>query len=232
MVWRSLDEQVDALIHVRLPKQSPNEHFIVISTSHLEGNDWRSTIRLLRLDLTMAATAAALEHVHANRLPTTIGSLSWSFEMNLLCCAGDDGDIYFCTFDNISSSTTSFESDWKCRVVVPNAASILGHDDLITSVDILHSLRSGVTLASSSWDRSVKIWNVETMSLTDRLNGHMDKIWSVQWSPHAAAAGSVLASASQDCTGMMILSLEIHRTTPHLLMTFGPSEIVSTRARI
>ncbi|RHY38606.1 hypothetical protein DYB34_004689 [Aphanomyces astaci] len=177
--WSSLEEQVDALVHVTLPLLDNKQEYVVVTTSTLEGNDWSSSVRLLAFD----PSTGHIDHIHAFRLPTTAGALTWHAASSLLVVGGDDGDLYFLTFDCTLMKWT--------RVLPPHADSI-GHDDLITSVDASTS-----TFASGSWDLAVKLWDVEALALTETLQGHCDKVWAVQWRPQST---SVLASASQDRT--------------------------------
>ncbi|RHY37638.1 hypothetical protein DYB28_002487 [Aphanomyces astaci] len=179
--WSSLEEQVDALVHVTLPLLDNKQEYVVVTTSTLEGNDWSSSVRLLAFD----PSTGHIDHIHAFRLPTTAGALTWHAASSLLVVGGDDGDLYFLTFDCTLMKWT--------RVLPPHADSI-GHDDLITSVDASTS-----TFASGSWDLAVKLWDVEALALTETLQGHCDKVWAVQWRPQST---SVLASASQDRTGL------------------------------
>ncbi|ETV76698.1 hypothetical protein H257_09174 [Aphanomyces astaci] len=177
--WSSLEEQVDALVHVTLSLLDNKQEYVVVTTSTLEGNDWSSSVRLLAFD----PSTGHIDHIHAFRLPTTAGALTWHAASSLLVVGGDDGDLYFLTFDCTLMKWT--------RVLPPHADSI-GHDDLITSVDASTS-----TFASGSWDLAVKLWDVEALALTETLQGHCDKVWAVQWQPQST---SVLASASQDRT--------------------------------
>jgi WD40 repeat protein len=54
----------------------------------------------------------------------------------------------------------------------------------------------GLTLASGSFDQTIKLWNVQTGQLLRTLTGHTDVVRSVAWS----ADGQVLASGSDDRT--------------------------------
>lgn len=52
----------------------------------------------------------------------------------------------------------------------------------------------GKTLASASWDRTVKLWDTTTWQEPGTLLGHLDIVHSVVFSPN----GEVLASAGWD----------------------------------
>jgi WD40 repeat protein len=68
-----------------------------------------------------------------------------------------------------------------------------GHTRDITSITWSPD---GTRLASSSLDRTVRIWNAQTGSQTHKLTGHTRRIFTVKWSPD----NTRLASASLDKT--------------------------------
>ncbi|OQS07480.1 methylosome protein 50 [Thraustotheca clavata] len=167
-MWSSSDEQVDAVLSVAINAKS----YVVAATSRLEGNDWSSSLRLFQYK------GSEIIHLHAIRLPTTVGSIAW-FEPDVVVCAGDDSDLYYCMFD--------FEKSVWCRLE-PEVAH--GHNDLISHVDV-----NGSFLASSSWDMNVKLWDLSSMDLLENYKEHTDKVWHVKWKNQ-----NELASASQDRT--------------------------------
>lgn len=52
----------------------------------------------------------------------------------------------------------------------------------------------GTTLASASWDHSVRLWDFATGRRTDVLQGHLNEVWSVAFSPD----GKWVASGAKD----------------------------------
>ncbi|BAZ08369.1 WD-repeat protein [Calothrix sp. NIES-4071] len=69
---------------------------------------------------------------------------------------------------------------------------LIGHGDVVTRVKF-HP--DGNTLASASWDKTVKIWQRDG-KLLYTLRGHTDAVWSINYS----LDGKLLASSSRDKT--------------------------------
>ncbi|MBX9258005.1 caspase family protein [Desmonostoc muscorum CCALA 125] len=68
-----------------------------------------------------------------------------------------------------------------------------GHQDAVNSISFSPD---GKTIASGSWDKTIKLWNIESGE-SQTLLGHKDKVWRVRYSP---MNGNIIASASTDKT--------------------------------
>ena len=75
--------------------------------------------------------------------------------------------------------------------MLPDSPADKGHSGMITS---LAYDREGGLLSSSSWDHSVRVWEVEPRRLMRTLHGHRGEVWSTALSP----AGDLIASGSKD----------------------------------
>ncbi len=75
--------------------------------------------------------------------------------------------------------------------VLPASPADDGHSGMITS---LSADREGQVLASSSWDHSVRLWELNSRRLLRTLHGHRGEVWCVTLSPQ----GEFVASGSKD----------------------------------
>ncbi|MGB3420273.1 MAG: hypothetical protein WBA52_07530 [Dolichospermum sp.] len=71
--------------------------------------------------------------------------------------------------------------------------TLTGHSESVISVAYSPD---GQTLASGSYDKTIKLWDVKTGNLLQTLKGHSELVWSVAYSPD----GQTLASGSSDRT--------------------------------
>jgi len=82
---------------------------------------------------------------------------------------------------------TNFVSNQRISCPFP------GHQDAVNSISFSPD---GKTIASGSWDKTIKLWNIESGE-SQTLSGHTDKVWRVRYSP---SNGNMIASASTDKT--------------------------------
>jgi WD40 repeat protein len=82
---------------------------------------------------------------------------------------------------------TNFVSNQRISYPFP------GHEDAVNSISFSPD---GKTIASGSWDKTIKLWNIESGE-SQTLSGHTDKVWRVRYSP---SNGNMIASASTDKT--------------------------------
>ena len=100
-------------------------------------------------------------------------------ELNILCRARNFRDI---------CRRPDFRREWQ---MLHTGFPLQGHTCWVLSVTWSPD---GTKLASSSDDRSIRIWNAETAESIATLQGHTDLVYSVAWSPD----GTKLASGSDD----------------------------------
>jgi WD40 repeat protein len=77
--------------------------------------------------------------------------------------------------------------------VPKNRLALGGHTDVVASVALM---ADGKTLATGSWDRTIKLWDLAPGKEHGCLKGHTNRVWSVAFSPD----GKLLASGGRDST--------------------------------
>ncbi|XP_068434786.1 coronin-7 [Clinocottus analis] len=136
---------------------------------------------------------AICERSQPGRLPDTamptiqnsvnVVDLAWDpFDVHQLAVAGDDAKIrvWQVPKGGLKEILTEYE------------VLLQGHTEKIYSIEF-HPLASGL-LASSSYDLTVRLWNLENGEQVKLLTGHEDQIFCLAWSPD----GKLLATLCKD----------------------------------
>ncbi|KAF1379510.1 hypothetical protein PFLUV_G00176790 [Perca fluviatilis] len=133
------------------------------------------------------------ERSQPGRLPETalstiqnsvnVVDLSWDpFDTHRLAVAGDDAKIRVWQVP---------EGGLKETLTEPEVI-LQGHTEKIYSIKF-HPLASGL-LVSSSYDLTVRLWNLESREQVKLLTGHQDQVFGMAWSPD----GKLLATVCKD----------------------------------
>nr|XP_033770813.1 coronin-7-like isoform X4 [Geotrypetes seraphini] len=143
--------------------------------------------------LTTGGQIAVLELSKPGRLPdislptiqnsSAVADFCWDpFDLHRLAVAGEDAKIRLWRIPEGGLQETLTEPE----------AVLRGHTEKIYSIKF-HPLAADI-LASSSYDMSVRVWNLVTGKEEQLLTGHSDQILSLAWSPD----GQLLATVCKD----------------------------------
>ena len=104
-----------------------------------------------------------------------VRSLKFTPDGRYLVSAGRDGNIIV----------------WNWRLRRPASGPVHGHDRWIFDLSVSPD---GKTIATASWDNTVKLWSLPDLKLLGRLQGNSGAVGGVAFSPD----GRLVASASND----------------------------------
>jgi WD40 repeat protein len=106
---------------------------------------------------------------------------------------------------------------WDARNSGACLQTLQGHSDWVSAVAFSHH---STKLASASFDKTVKVWDVSSGACLQTLEGHSRYVYSVAFSHNSAK----LASGSEDCTvkvwdassGACLQTLEVGKTLENI----------------
>lgn len=155
-----------------------NENMLMASTSDLEGSNWEGNMMIIN-----ALTGETLCNL---RTGAGHGDSAWCGRardaLDCVALAGDGGGVQVVRVVEIEGSYTLKPVD-----------SLEEHDDVVSSVSV--NVDETDILASASWDRSVKLWNMVASTSTATLIGHTGRVFCVDWSP---TSSNLLVSSAED----------------------------------
>jgi len=121
---------------------------------------------------------------------------SWWFGGGALMAFSPDGQRLVAPRNGFSERGTFVLSVWDTSsgeeiAVLPESPDRVEHAGIVTGVVIAPD---GRTVATTSMDHSVRLWDLVTHRCTTTLRGHLNEVWALSLSPD----GSTLASGSKD----------------------------------
>ncbi len=106
------------------------------------------------------------------------------------------------------------ENGLDCSLEEPNI-ELRGHIERLYCIRYHPYIRN--VIASASYDRTIKVWNIETRQAVKTLRGHSDVIFSISWSP----CGNKLATICKD--GFIRIYEPLVNETPVVEVKCGPA---------
>ncbi|XP_068710637.1 methylosome protein WDR77-like [Montipora capricornis] len=153
---------------------------LAVASSALTGRTWNGSLWLFK-DRVKAPDVQYCSAGCSTESGTT--DIKW-IDSRSLVLASDSGSV------DIWCLSGSFQS-------LENMASLTDHDNTVSSVSV-DCIRSKII--SGSWDRSIKVWDIEQERCVKSYRGHSDMVWNATFS---RTEQDLFVSVSQD--GRVIL---------------------------
>jgi WD40 repeat protein len=169
-----------------------------------------------------AAEANASEKIATGRelAAAAVSNLDVDPELSILLALQSEATVH-----TIEAENTLHRSILASRVVF-----VLHHDGIVYSVNYSPD---GKRIATSSADKTAKIWDANTGELLLTMTGHTDEVWGLSYSPDSKRVATTSADKTAKVwdayTGELLLTLTGH-TAPVSSIEFSPdgTRIVTT----
>ncbi|PSB26206.1 hypothetical protein C7B82_20520 [Stenomitos frigidus ULC18] len=155
---------------------------VIVTQQRIQENERQSEQKLALADVRLVSTAAEGAFLSGQVFESLLVSLQAGQQLKQLDRTG---------LTKTNLQTQVIAALWQAMNVVSEHNTLTGHQEAVWSVSFSPD---GKTLASSSGDNTIKLWDVATGKALQTLTGHQDVVTSVRFSPD----GKTLASGSGD----------------------------------
>jgi WD40 repeat protein len=125
---------------------------------------------------------------------------------------------YLMRLNGIISLTCLLNIVWLPSSIAQERATLKGHANVVAAVAFSPD---GNTLATGSWDKSIRLWDLATLKPTAILHGHSDGIYQLAWTPD----GKTLISLSHREMKWWDLAAKKERLSQSALLKFDTTAI-------
>eukprot|EP01132_Coremiostelium_polycephalum_P002464 gene2464-3046_t len=159
----------------------------VTATSNLTNNIWDGEVVIL--------DSESLESINSYLINTGLTCIQ-SLDNNKLLVSTDDAKIYVCTIDidneqqqhSTTSTTTANNTNNNNKPLPPTRSKkskspiVLFNNAHDNTISAIHVSKDYSTLLTSSWDRTIKLWDLNDESNFDKYIVHYKRINTIEWS--------------------------------------------------